>query len=66
MLGKSFNKTEVQDLLKRNNEEFKKKIEEKFIEKRNQRIKIFGEKQAMNIEKTIFLQSIDLNWKSHI
>ncbi len=66
LLGKSFNKTEVQDLLKKNNEEFKKRIEEKFIEKRNQRIQIIGEKQAMGIEKTIFLQSIDLNWKSHI
>ncbi len=66
LVGKSFNKIEVQDLLKKNNEEFKKKIEEKFIEKRNQRIKIIGEKQVMHIEKTIFLQSIDLNWKSHI
>ena len=66
MLGKSFNKTEVQDLLKRNNEKFKKKIEEKFIEKRTQRIQIIGEKQAREIEKRIFLQSIDLNWKSHI
>ena len=66
LVGKSFNKTEVQDLLKKNNEEFKKIIEEKFIEKRNQRIKIIGEKRAMHIEKTIFLQSIDLNWKSHI
>ncbi len=66
LVGKSFNKTEVQDLLKKNNNEFKKKIEEKFIEKRNQRIKIIGEKQAIHIEKTIFLQSIDLNWKSHI
>ena len=66
LLGKSFNKTEVQDLLKRNNEEFKKKIEEKFIEKRTQRIQIIDEKQAREIEKRIFLQSIDLNWKSHI
>ena len=66
LLGKSFNKTEVQDLLKRNNEKFKKKIEEKFIEKRTQRIQIIGEKQAREIEKRIFLQSIDLNWKSHI
>ena len=66
LVGKSFNKTEVQDLLKKNNQEFRKIIEEKFIEKRNERIKIIGEKQAMHIEKTIFLQSIDLNWKSHI
>ena len=66
LVGKSFNKTEVQDLLKKSNQEFKKIIGEKFVEKRTQRIKIIGEKQAIHIEKTIFLQSIDLNWKAHI
>jgi preprotein translocase subunit SecA len=29
-------------------------------------IKILGEDHAKEIEKRIFLQSIDLNWKSHI
>ena len=28
--------------------------------------KILGEDHAKEIEKRIFLQSIDLNWKSHI
>ena len=66
LLGKSFSKTEVQGLLQKNDEELKKRIAEKFIEKRNQRIKILNEEQSKEIEKRIFLQSIDLNWKLHI
>ena len=66
LLGKSFNETEIQDLLQKYNEDFKKKIKEKFIKKRNQRIEIIGKEQSKEIEKRIFLQSIDLNWKSHI
>ena len=38
----------------------------KFQENRNERIKLLGDKQAKEIEKRIFLQSIDVNWKSHI
>ena len=48
------------------NESFKKIIEEKFKEKRNERIKYLGEVEAQEIEKRIFLQTIDLSWKSHI
>ena len=47
-------------------EELKEKILSKFNETRNERIKILGEDYAKDIEKSIFLQSIDLNWKSHI
>ena len=42
------------------------KIISKFGKTRNERIKILGEDYAKDIEKRIFLQSIDLNWKSHI
>ena len=66
ILGKSFAETEVKALLQKNDEEFKKKIKEKFLEKRNHRIEIIGEEQSKEIEKRIFLQSIDLNWKLHI
>ena len=45
---------------------FRKKITLKFDENRNNRIKILGEKESKEIEKRILLQSIDLNWKSHI
>ena len=36
------------------------------MEKRNERIKHLSEDQAKEFEKRIFLQAIDLNWKSHI
>ena len=43
-----------------------KKIILKFEEMRNDRTKILGVEGSKEIEKRIFLQSIDLNWKSHI
>ena len=47
-------------------EDFKEKINSKFLESRNERIKILDEEKAKEIEKKIFLQCIDLSWKSHI
>ncbi len=66
ILGKSFEDEEIQDLIKSSNQEFSKIINEKFLMKRNERIKYLGNDQAHEIEKSIFLQTIDLNWKSHI
>ena len=43
-----------------------KLISDKFNESRNERIKLLGLEQSKQIEKRIFLQSIDINWKSHI
>ncbi len=45
---------------------FKEKIEQKFNSKRDERLKILGEEQSKEIEKRIFLQLIDQNWKTHI
>ena len=66
VLGKNFEKSEFDKLLVMKNEEFKKKIFDKFNYNRDERLKILGENQSKEIEKRIFLQSIDLNWKSHI
>jgi len=66
ILGKSFTENEVQNLIQEKNEEIEKKIKEKFEEKRNERIKHLSEIQAEELEKRIFLQTIDLNWKTHI
>ena len=41
-------------------------INKKFREKREERIKLLGKNNAEEIEKRIFLQVIDNNWKSHI
>jgi preprotein translocase subunit SecA len=66
IVGKSFNESELKSLISAKDSELKEKIINKFSESRNERIKILGEDHAKEIEKRIFLQSIDLNWKSHI
>tara|TARA_Y100001970_G_scaffold273949_1_gene372939 strand:- start:1092 stop:3617 length:2526 start_codon:yes stop_codon:yes gene_type:complete len=66
LFGKSFSEEEINNLVNAKENEFEKFVNEKFIEKRNQRIKFLGEKQANEIEKRIFLQLIDENWKMHI
>ena len=57
---------EFKDLIDAKDNDFKEKISNKFQETRNQRIKLLGENYAKELEKRIFLQTIDLNWKSHI
>ena len=66
IVGKSFKENEIEELISAKDMELKEKIIEKFTESRNERIKLLGEDHAKEIEKRIFLQSIDLNWKSHI
>jgi len=66
IFGKSFTDQEVYDLTKLNDNDFTLKINNRFKEKRNERIKILGEDKAQKIEKMIFLQTVDLSWKSHI
>jgi preprotein translocase subunit SecA len=66
IIGKSFNENEFKKLISSSDNEIKEKILNKFKESRNERINLLGEDHAKEIEKRIFLQSIDLNWKSHI
>ena len=66
ILGKNFTKPEFEKLIVLNNNEFKEKIINKFKDSRNERIKLLGEDQSKEIEKRIFLQTVDLNWKAHI
>jgi preprotein translocase subunit SecA len=66
IVGKSFDELELKELISAKDEEIKEKIISKFSDSRKERIKLLGEDYAKEIEKRIFLQSIDLNWKSHI
>jgi len=66
IVGKSFEESEFQNLVENQDKDFKENIFKKFKNSRDERVKILGEKQAQEIEKRIFLQSIDINWKSHI
>ena len=66
ILGKKFEETKFQKIISSNNNEFKSIILDEFNEMRDERIKLLGNDQSREIEKRILLQSIDLNWKSHI
>ena len=66
IFGKSFGDDEIKNLIQGDNNNFSNKVKEKFESKRNERVEILGKNQSEEIEKRIFLQTIDLNWKSHI
>ena len=66
ILGKSTNQEEFNDIVSLEENKLREKITEKFKNARLERTKFLGENQSKDIEKRIFLQSIDLNWKSHI
>ena len=66
IVGKSFEEGELKELIASKDDEIKTKITNKFLKSREDRIKLLGKVHAKEIEKRIFLQSIDLNWKSHI
>ena len=66
ILGKNFEETEFDKLKSLNEKEFKEKIFSKFNEMRENIINILGKNQSQDIEKKIFLQTLDMNWKSHI
>ncbi len=66
IFGKSFTDEEINELIKLNEKDFYSKINNKFQEKRNERIELLGKDRAEQIEKGFFLQIVDVNWKSHI
>ena len=66
ILGKRINDEELKTLKSLNEKDFKNKMMKLFEETRNQRIEVLGEKDSKEIEKRIFLQTIDMNWTSHI
>ena len=66
MLGKSVNDEEFENLVNSKEDEIKDKINSIFLSSRDERTKLLNIDKAKEIEKRIFLQCIDLNWKSHI
>ena len=64
--GAAFDKAEIDILKSSKKEQLKKTILDKFSIKRNERKIILGEDKSKEIEKRIFLQLIDQNWKMHI
>ena len=66
LMGKSLKEKDLSELISVKDNEFKKIILDHFNNNRSERTKILSEDQSKEIEKRILLQSIDMNWKSHI
>jgi len=66
ILGKSFEDSEINSILDLDDQNFEKKIKDKFNLKRSERERILDKENALGLEKRILLQLIDQNWKSHI
>ena len=64
--GGAFKKDEIDKFISNDNSVLKDKILAKFNAKRDERIRTLGSEQSKEIEKKIFLQIIDQNWKNHI
>ena len=66
IFGKSFDDEKVKEISNMKDAELEKIVKDKFSEKREERISLLGKNEALEIEKRIFLQLIDQNWKLHI
>ena len=64
--GKAFNEIEIAKILKCSENEIEEIIKGKFLKKRNERLELLGGEKNQEIEKRIFLQVVDQNWKNHI
>ena len=66
VLGKTFSDDEIENILHLKDSEFENIIKEKFNEFRKKRNDLLNEKTNHELEKRIFLQNIDLLWRSHL
>ena len=66
IMGRSFKEEEITDIIKLKNNEFEDVIKKRFFEFRNKRVKTITEATNINLEKNIFIQTIDFLWRSHL
>ena len=66
IMGRSFKEEEITDIIKLKNNEFEDVIKKRFFEFRNKRVKTITEAANINLEKNIFIQTIDFLWRSHL
>jgi len=65
-VGKSIKDEELGDIIKLKDENFENIIKKRFKEFRNKRIKNVKEIVNMELERRVFLQTVDFLWRSHL
>jgi len=66
IIGKSINDEEYTNIVKMEDNQFESEIIKKFKEFRNKRIESLSEDTNLELEKRVFLQTIDFLWRSHL
>ena len=66
ILGSKINDSDVDTFIKLSHEEKVKKLKTKFEDRRKDRIGKVGDNVNKDIEKKIFLQNLDFEWRSHL
>ena len=66
IMGRTIKDKELTNIIKLKNEDFESEIRKNINEFRNKRIKVLAESTNFELEKRIFLQTIDFLWRSHL
>ena len=66
LIGKNFDEKKIKSFSDKTNDYLATEVRKQFNFARDERVRLLNINQAKEIEKRIFLQSIDLSWKSHI
>ena len=66
IMGRSIKDEEFANIIQLKNKDFEEEIKKKFNEFRNKRTKALDGNTNLELEKRIFLQTIDFLWRSHL
>ena len=66
ILGQKLNDTDIEEFRKLQSKDQISKLKSKFEEKRKNRVNKVGDDVNKDIEKKIFLQNLDFEWRSHL
>ena len=66
ILGSKLNDSDVKSFVNSSHDEKLKKLKSKFEDKRKDRIQKVGDTVNKDIEKKIFLQNLDFEWRNHL
>ena len=66
LLGRSADEIKINEIIKLDNKKFILSIKDKFKEKRDNRIKNVSQEVNDDLEKRIFIETLDFSWRAHL
>ena len=65
-MGRSISDEKITNIVKLKNNEFENEMKKYFHEFRNKRISSIGKETNLELDRRVFLQTIDFLWRSHL